>query len=155
METLHKYFRELTRAAFARHGFAQAELVANWDEIVGPELGAISAPESLKAPRGAGAAKLGATLHLRAAPGRALEVSYAAPRIIERVNAFLGFGAVTHVKAVAAARWRDVPTAPPPLPETSPAEHRLATISDETLKNSLRRLGQSMAARAKGSPQGK
>src|SRR5947208_2459402 len=103
METLHKHFRALTQEAFARHGFAQGELVTNWDEVVGPELAVICAPESLKAPRGAGAARLGATLHVRTAPGRALEVSYASPRIIERVNAYLGFGAVTQVKAVAAS----------------------------------------------------
>jgi hypothetical protein len=35
MESLNKYFREITRAAFARHGFAQAEIITNWGDIVG------------------------------------------------------------------------------------------------------------------------
>jgi hypothetical protein len=155
METLHKHFRELTREAFARHGFAQAELVANWNEIVGPEIAAISAPENLRAPRGAGAARQGAVLHLRTAPGRALDVSYAGPRIIERVNAFLGFGAVAQIKAIAAARWRESPQAFPPPPESFADEQSLAAISDEALKTSLHRLGAAVAAHARGSPQGK
>ena len=41
METLSKHFREITKAAFARYGFAQADVVANWDAIVGEELAAV------------------------------------------------------------------------------------------------------------------
>lgn len=156
METLHKHFRELTREVFARHGFAQGDLIANWTDVVGPELAAISAPERIKSPRGAAAGAVsGATLHLRAAPGRALDLSYAAPRLIERVNAFLGFGAISAVKVNAAASWRQTP--PPPLgPAINPPDdQRLATISDEELRNALLRLGAGLAARAQGSPQGK
>ncbi len=84
MESLTKHFRSITRAAFARHGFAQADVVSNWTEIVGEDLGAISAPERIRWPRGAGdeARKSGGTLVMRAAPGRALDLQYEAPRII-------------------------------------------------------------------------
>jgi hypothetical protein len=82
-------------------------------------------------------------------------VSYAGPRIIERANAYLGFGAVAQIKAVAAAKWREAPKAPPPAPRTIPAEHRLATITDDSLRASLHRLGVAIAASARGSPQGK
>ena len=54
METLSKHFREITKAAFARYGFAQADVVANWEAIVGPELAAVSAPERIRWPRGSG-----------------------------------------------------------------------------------------------------
>lgn len=155
METLDKHFRNLTREAFARHGFAQAELVSNWADIVGTELAEVALPERIKWPRSPGATLSGGTLHLRVAPGRALEVSYAAPRIIERANAFLGFGAITAVKAVAAASWRESAAPPPPLPKNIPGEQRLATIEDDELRDALHRLGAGIAARGRSSPQGK
>lgn len=155
METLHKHFRELTREVFARHGFARGELLANWTDIVGTDIAAIARPQGLKVGRGAQAARSGATLHLLAAPGRALEVSYAAGRIVERVNAFLGYGAVAAVKTTAAARWPAPPPPPPAPPQHFAGEHRVATIADDGLRHSLQRLGVAVAARAQSSPQGK
>ena len=75
METLTKHFRELTRSAFARYGFAQAELLARWPEMAGEELSRMSEPERIKWPRGLGdnAQRTGGTLIIRAAPGRGLE----------------------------------------------------------------------------------
>ncbi len=157
METLDKHFRELTRAAFARHGFAQVELVGRWPEIVGQELSKCSQPERIKWPRGAGetAQKTGGTLVVRAAPGRGLELQYEIPRIIERINRFHGYAAVASVRIVQAGSWPNS-TAPPPRPAPKPLfEQELASIDDESLKSALQRLGQGVALAAKGSPQGK
>ena len=116
METLSKHFREITKAAFARYGFAQADVVANWDAIVGSDLAAVSAPERIKWPRGAGeeAQKQGGTLVIRAAPGRALELQYEASRIISRINSFFGYGAVAAAQGDAGA-W-SCRQAPPEAP---------------------------------------
>ena len=145
MQTLDKHFRELTRAAFARHGFAYGDLLAQWPAIMG-DVAAMSTPEKIKWPKGAGetARKIGGTLLISAAPGRALELQYQAPFILERVNAYLGHGAVTAVKIVqgtAPAKAR-VRAKPPVLAEGIAAalETRLATITDDGLKSALRRL---------------
>ena len=59
METLTKHFRELTRAAFARYGFAYAEVIARWPEVVGEDLARVSRPDRIRWPKGAGAEAAG------------------------------------------------------------------------------------------------
>jgi hypothetical protein len=156
METLDKHFRELTRAAFARHGFAQAELIGRWLEIVGEELSRVSEPERIKWPRGAGegARKGGGTLVIRAAPGRGLELQHAAPLIIERINRFHGHGAISAIKIVQAATWRGSPPATRPTPQRTLCEQELAAMENNPLRAALERLGAGVAA-ARSSPQSK
>ena len=102
MERLDKHFEKLTKAAFARYGFAYGELMARWPEIVGETLARHCEPERIKWPRGAGemAQKLGGTLVIRADPGRGLDLQYQSHQIIERINQFYGYGAVTSVKVM-------------------------------------------------------
>lgn len=153
METLDKHFRDLTRAAFQRYGFAYGEIVARWPEIVGPALAGFCRPERIKWPRGAGenARKLGGTLVIGAAPGRALDLQYEVPRIIERVNAFYGHGALAAVKVVAAADLAAPPTRTSEPAKISIPDQSLEKISDAPLRAALERLGRGIA----GSPQGK
>ncbi|MBI2717739.1 MAG: DUF721 domain-containing protein [Rhizobiales bacterium] len=156
METLDKHFRDLTRAAFARYGFAAAELFGRWPEIVGEDLARVSAPERITWPRGAGEdrQKTGGTLVVRAAPGRALELSYAAPRIIDEVNRFHGYGAIAAVRVVTAPAWAvEVPKSAPQTPPQPAAEALVSTIDDKRLQAALRRLGSGVAGKA--SPQDK
>ena len=157
METLTKHFRELTRSAFARYGFAQAELLARWPEIAGEELSRVSEPERIKWPRGLGdnAQRTGGTLVIRAAPGRGLELQYEVPRIIERLNRFFGYGAIASIKIVQAGSWPATGPAPlPELPQKKLFEQSVAAIEDDGLRAALERLGAGVAA-ARGSPQGK
>jgi len=156
METLSKHFREITKAAFARYGFAQADVVASWDAIVGEELAAVSAPERIKWPRGSGeeAQKQGGTLVIRAAPGRALELQYEASRIISRINSFFGYGAVASLKVMQAVELARPRPKPPALPEKSVHEQELNAVEDTPLREALERLGRGVAG-ARSSPQGK
>jgi hypothetical protein len=157
METLFRHFREITKAAFARHGFAQADVVANWDAIVGSDLAAVSAPDRIKWPRGSGeeAQKQGGTLVIRAAPGRALELQYEASRIIAAINSFFGYGAVASVKILQAPDMPQGRRSASPLPEKPVCEQELATLEDGPLRAALERLGRGVAGSAKSSPQGK
>ncbi|MFO1131310.1 MAG: DciA family protein [Hyphomicrobiales bacterium] len=94
---------------------AQADVVANWDAIVGSDLAAVSAPERIVRPRGTGeeAQKQGGTLVIRAAPGRALELQGEASRIIAAINSFFGHGAVAQLKVMQAVEL-ERPGAPGP-----------------------------------------
>ncbi len=157
METLTKHFRELTRSAFARYGFAQAELLARWPEIAGEELSQMSEPERIKWPRGLvdNAQRTGGTLIIRAAPGRGLELHYEVPRIIERLNRFFGYGAIASIKIVQAGSWPATGPAPlTDLPHKKLFEQSVAAIEDDGLRAALERLGVGVAS-ARGSPQGK
>lgn len=156
METLSKHFREITKAAFARYGFAQADVVANWDAIVGEDLAAVSAPERIKWPRGSGedARKQGGTLVIRAAPGRALELQYEASRIISRINSFFGYGAVAGLKVMPAAAFVLPRRKPPALPDKPVHEQDVNAVEDPSLRAALERLGRGVAG-SRSSPQGK
>ena len=86
MEQLGKHFKKIAGAALTRHGFAYADLLAHWPDILGPELSRHCLPEKLSFPRDpSGTAKTGGTLTLRARYGRALDVQYSAPAIIAAI----------------------------------------------------------------------
>ncbi len=157
METLSKHFREITKAAFARYGFAQADMVANWEAIVGSDLAAVSAPERIRWPRGSGeqAQKQGGTLVIRAAPGRALELQYEASRIIARINSFFGYGALAGIKVIQTQELPPRPAKAPSLPEKPVCEQQLASLDESPLKAALERLGRGVAGSSRSSPQGK
>jgi hypothetical protein len=153
METLDKHFRTLTKASFARYGFTYADVLMRWPEIVGTNLAAHCRPEKISWPRGAGEEdqKRGGTLVLKADPGRALDLQHETPHIIERINRFFGYGAISTVKIKQAAglfrpREPDKRPAPPNISD------KLSGIADDRLRETLGRLGGHVL---QGSPQGK
>ncbi len=161
MERLDKHFEKLTKASFARYGFAYGELLARWPDIVGEGLARHSQPERIKWPRGAGetAQKLGGTLVIRAEPGRGLDLQYQSHQIIERINRFYGYGAVTSVKImqghVATNKHLKNNSNSLDSKTEKELEEELQSIADEKLKEALHRLGAGALAKRPGSPQGK
>jgi hypothetical protein len=162
METLDKHFRLLAKAAFARHGFASEQLFSQWEAVVGPAIGKICLPSKISWPQSAGesARKIGGTLVLRAVQGHALELNYENHRIIERVNQFLGYGAIQTVKILQSNN------PPKPAKPAAPQANVQATsawaaqvndIADANLKNALQRLALHVAPHGPKptSPQGK
>ncbi|MGD9810419.1 MAG: DUF721 domain-containing protein, partial [Sphingobium sp.] len=81
-------------AAFRRFGFVQSSIVTRWAEIVGERYAAISAPESIRFPAGK---KAEGTLSLTVASGHAPIIQHVVPEIMERVNRFFGYQAVSRV----------------------------------------------------------
>jgi hypothetical protein len=151
MHTLAKPFRELTRAAFARFGFAYADLIAQWPEIAGASIAQWSEPERIRWPRAsAGDRKQGGTLVIRTVPGRGLDLQHEAPRILERINAFYGYGAIAQIKIVQGPLQRRNRPAPPVLKlddnTAEGLEAQLTPVEDPALKEALRRLGTGVLA---------
>lgn len=159
MQTLDKPFRDLTQAAFARFGFAYGELLSQWAAIVGETISEVCKPERISWPRQAGETRQrqGGTLVLRANPGRALELHYETPRLIERINAFYGYGAIAAIKIRQASApgttpfSRREPTLAPAQSVALGAE--LAGIDDEALRAALHRLGTGALSQCKSSQQ--
>ena len=161
MDRIDKHFRQLTKAVFSRYGFAYGEVLSRWSAIVGEELGAMSAPERIRWPRasapGAGGRKMGGTMLLRVADGRGLEFQHLVPRIIERINAFYGYEAVTAVKVLqgglavpsAPARKSAANSASSAANSASPegGAPSLEAIEDEALRAALLRLGTALSHR--------
>ena len=161
MERLDKHFEKLTKASFARYGFAYGELMARWPEIVGETLAQHCEPERIKWPRGSGetAQKLGGTLVIRTEPGRGLDLQYQSHQIIERINQFYGYGAVTSVKVMQGHIASNKPLKNKDNPLDSKTEKaleaRLESIADEKLKQALHRLGAGALANRPSSPHDK
>ena len=158
VETLNKHFRKLTEASFERYGFAYAELLSQWSAIVGDELAKVSAPERIRWPRRADGGEDrgqpgGGTLVVRASEGRALELQYMTPRIIERINGYYGYGAVAEVKVLQGKLPKQargpVSSAPPRLDEDTQQalETRLRAVGDDKLREALERLGNGALAK--------
>jgi hypothetical protein len=146
MRTLDKDFRSLTRAAFARYGFAYADLITQWPAIVGDALAQWSEPLRIKWPRaGVDQRKQGGTLVIRVVPGRGLDLQHETPQIIDRINSFYGYSAIASVRITQGTISRRPPhPAPRELgPDQAKAlEARLEAVADPDLKEALRRLGQ-------------
>jgi hypothetical protein len=145
METLSKHFRVLTKVAMERHGFAQADILSHWSDIAGEKLGNLCTPEKVKWHKADGAPK--GVLTVRASAGRSLDVQYGAPALMERINQFLGYQAITSVKVVvdtAVAPALKRPEVPDPLVENVSLPAMLDTIPDPALKASLSRLALSL-----------
>ncbi|WP_420143824.1 DUF721 domain-containing protein [Sphingobium sp.] len=121
---------DIGRAAFRKFGFVQSSIVTRWAEIVGSHYAEISVPESIRFPVGQ---KAGGTLQLTVMSGHAPMIQHMLPDIVERVNRFFGYGAVSKV----AMRQGDVK---PVRAERRPPPRNLKPIPVE-LGDSLRDIG--------------
>jgi hypothetical protein len=100
------------------------------------------------------AQKQGGTLVIRAAPGRALELQHEVPHLLDRINRYFGYGAVTAIKVVQSQTLKAKPAAPAP-DEPSIASPPLEGFEDEALRQALARLQAGISRRRATSPQGK
>ena len=151
MEQLGKHFKAIAGPLLQRHGLAYADLLAVWDEILGPELAPHCLPEKYSLPRGE---KTGGQLTLRVRFGRALDIQYRGPQIIERINQFCGFQAVSSLKVLQGG-LPEPKIAAKSAPENAAIEaalrDELRPIADERLKQSLAHLGREVLSRQKPS----
>lgn len=131
--------------AFARQGFASAELVARWADIAGPEVAAYAEPAKLQWPRRReGEAPEPATLVLRVEGPAALEVQHLSSVIIERVNRFFGWRAVGRIalrQAPLVRRAAPKPSARDAREAAAAVAATLPGVEDEALRAALGRLG--------------
>ncbi len=87
-----------------RRGFATADLIAAWPEIVGARFADCTRPDKIVWPRGEANVDMPGVLTLKVDGPRAVLVQHELGQILERVNAFLGYGAVGQVRHRAGAR---------------------------------------------------
>ncbi len=85
----------LVSKAVRAKGFAEAEIVTRWGRIVGPDLARSTVPVRLVFPRGE---RRGATLHVRAESAFAPVLQQRSGVVIELVNRYLGYAAVTRLE---------------------------------------------------------
>ncbi len=135
-----------------RRGFATADLVTAWPEIVGEPYAETTQAEKLVWPRGMdddGDDYAAATLVVRCEGPTALFLQHDAPRLIERINVFLGWAAVGRIKIVQRplvhrpqAKKRSIRALT--KSEEADLEAELTGIEAEPLKAALERLGRAV-----------
>ena len=137
----------LMRPAFEKFGFSAGTLLTDWEAIAGREVAGFTAPERLKWPRMAAEGnERGATLILRVAGARALEVEQMRDRLIERINAAFGYRAVSEIRVIQAPLpTRSESKAMPPAPTNN--EPSLSTLPDGPLKQAFARMAAGMRLR--------
>ncbi len=146
---------EVGRTAFRKFGFVQSSVVTRWPEIVGDRHARVCMPEAIRFPPGE---KSDGILQLLVVPAHAPLISHVIPEIIERVNRFFGYNAVSRVKlrqgAVQPPAARERPTAPPSLrPIPFELGDSLRDIGDPELRTVLESLARSLETAAEDEQQ--
>jgi hypothetical protein len=145
-----EFLPSLMRPAFEKYGFSSAAILTDWAALAGPELAAFTAPERLKWPRKQPGEDnpSGATLILRVAGARALEVEHRRPQIIERLNASFGYRAVADIRVVQAPLEKRKTRTVQPLPVLDASElPALSDIHEQRLRAAVARLAGGIAAK--------
>ena len=123
----------LTRPAFRKRAPGGAQVMADWAQIVGPELSGVTTPRRLS----------GGTLTLACAGPVALELQHLADQLLARVNGYLGRAAVQRLRFV------QDPQAPPPAVRQAArplVAIELPGIPPGPLHDALTALGQRLGA---------
>lgn len=137
---------DIGHSAFRKFGFVQSAVVTRWPEIVGERYARVSAPESIRFPRGE---RTDGVLHMVCASAHAPMMQHVTPEIMERINRFFGYTAVARVvirhgevKIAKASR----PPESKPVPISEELGESLRTIADPELKTVLEALAKGIAA---------
>jgi len=133
-------------AALGKRGFGEAQLVTQWEAVIGPELAQKLSPERILFTRGE---RRNGTLRLRVASAFATEAMHLEPVLIERINAFFGYAAIARLVLVQGPALNAPPAAPAlrklSAEETRALEARVAGVADPELRAALTRLGAAVA----------
>lgn len=148
----------LTRDIFRKRGFAEGHILSNWPDIIGKDLADFSAPHRMIYPRrlreGSGP-QGAAVLEITVDGPIALEIKHLEPQIIERINGYYGYSAISRLKLTQGP----LPTKPRPRrrpirmlapEERSALNERLGPIAEPELKDALVRLGERILGRTSG-----
>lgn len=154
LRPLAELIDECLAPALAAQGFAAADIVVGWPEIVGERLAARSEPVKMEWPRrpkhaGPDEPSDPATLVLRCESAFALELQHMAPVLIERVNARYGWRCVGWIvlrqgPVRRIARERKLAELDPAALDA--ARGRVGGVEDEGLREALVRLGAGIIA---------
>jgi hypothetical protein len=137
---------DIAGTTFKRFGFVQGAVVSRWAEIVGERYAKVSTPESIRFPAGK---KAGGTLTLAVEGAHAPLIQHLGPLIIERVNRFFGYEAISKIafRQGRAPRAEQKLIRPPAAPLPKELGEGLRQIADPELRACL----ESLAAKLTGS----
>ncbi len=132
----------ITRQTFRKRNPASAQIVADWEIIVGPKVAAMTVPRRLD--RG--------VLTIACAGPAAMDLHYMGIEVINRINTHLGGQPVHSLKFTQAGMPRKPASVRPSPPEAIlEADPAVAELPDGDLKSALAALGRVVIGRSKHS----
>lgn len=141
----------VTRPLFARRGLSGGAIVEDWPVIAGEHLAARTLPERITYPAGR---QDGGTLHLRVeSGGLATEVQHLEPLLVERINGYFGYRAISALRLVQGPLPRPAERPPSPVKALDDEQERrlaghLRAVDDPELRQALEALGRSVLGRS-------
>ena len=130
----------VTRAAYRRRAPATAQVLADWESIVGPALGRITVPRRLH----------GGTLSVGCAGPVAMELQHMALEVVTRINTHVGRPVVRSLRFIQVGAFPRAPAPPSPSPQTvAAAEAMVAGLPEGELRSALIALGSAVLAERK------
>ncbi|MBQ8784689.1 MAG: DUF721 domain-containing protein [Alphaproteobacteria bacterium] len=142
----------MLKKALGKKGMVGADILSMWEHIVGEDTASYTFPEKIEFKRGQ---RCGGTLKLKVpAGGFALEVQHREKIIVEKINLYFGYNAVSCLKII-----QDGSLTPKMLKKSNQPTKQKSLVSNEeqnyineltndvvseNLKKSLQRLGQSV-----------
>jgi hypothetical protein len=126
----------LTRAAFRRRSPGTAQVMTDWQAIVGPALAAVTLPRRLAA----------GTLTIACSGPIAMELQHLSGELIARINTSLGAPTVSKLRFVQIAPESPVVVSlPPPSPQSlACAESAVESLPPGALRDALTALGRAV-----------
>lgn len=131
----------VTRPAFRRRAPATAQVLADWPDIVGPAIAAVTTPRRLS----------NSTLTIACSGPIAMELQHMAGEVMARINTHLGKQVVTALRFVQTLEVRPpahtTQSAPDPA-QVAAIEASVSRLPPSELRDALGSLGRAMAAKA-------
>ncbi len=134
----------LPRAAFRRRAPGTAQVLADWESIVGPALAAVTLPRRLTA----------GTLTIACSGPIAMELQHLSGELIARINTALGAGVVSTLRFVQTVHAAPpAAAAPRPSPQSlARAESAVESLPSGELRDALTALGRAVFGAAERRP---
>lgn len=136
-----------------KQGFASADIVQFWAEIVGPQFAHCTEPEKIRWPRrGEGDGFNPGTLIVHCEGAQSVFFQHERENVIQRVNAYFGYPAIDKIhilqRPVRARRM----VQPPPLraltkQEEAALDQQLSGMENDRMAAALKRLGHAIAVK--------
>lgn len=150
LATLAPEIRAITKKALGARGFAGSDILEYWEDIVGADLARGVAPQKLVFERDN---RTHGTLVVKSSGGAfAMLFEHQKERVIQRVNAFFGYPAVSRIKIIQGAlKLKSVPvkTVPKPIPKDllTQLQEKVSVIEDEELRARTFEIGKALLSK--------
>ncbi len=150
LATLAPEIRAITKKALGARGFAGSDILEFWEDIVGADLARGVAPQKLTFEKDN---RTHGTLVVKSAGGAfAMLFEHQKERVMQRINAFFGYPAVSRIKIVQGAlKIKSIPQKTVlktiPKDELQALQEKVGIIEDEELRERTFEIGKALLAK--------